>query len=1488
LACENRGSSDISIPFVGRTTELARLRGRWERARQEELCLALLAGEAGAGKTRLAEEFGAWVGEKGDRFLRGRAVELQGADPYGPLVEVLGVLLEIRAGLSPEEKQTELEIALRDAGIDSGIFSSFLSEVLLLGQREGHRSRENPELRRHILFEGIARLLQAASRERPICVFLDDMQWASDVVFEVLDYLAEKLDRDRVLFLLAYRNEEVGWGRDGRAHPLGTCERKWVAEREALRLEVGRLSREAVDELTNKLHFGRDWAGDLHRQTDGLALFVAESVKARLQGSDFGGGTLPPRAQQIIDYRLDRLVPEDRTTLRCAALLGEQFDGMLLAGTLGETPAHVLYRLERLREGHRLLTAGEGTAYRFTHARIREKLIDELTPYLRQSYFLAAGESLEKRGKIEAAILPDLAYWFGEGGDWERAARYTVRVAALALERTEREEAKSRADEAVELLERSGSKEKGLLSEVYWAAAEVLHGVGNWGRTTETFSRTVACCEKALEVCEDSLQRADLNCWLADFHANLPGRRRELLEAAEREIGDRTTTVQFARLLYRQALKDDIRFRVPLLEKCARLFERHAPDDPELFPLYRQLVLDLAFLEESDRLERYMSCFQKWVKVNGDVVLALEQYSTMASIFRNLGEYHREAEMREHLLESAEKIRHVPTLVGQHTEMAWTCSILGEFERAAENFGRAIELHRQQGTWMHFGILVIAAHFASLEGRDDFALERLEEALQTTYVPAPQPEDEGLQKYHESLGYIERIFGRMGQPARFRAFCRTMRLKESERGVRVERVWWSEPGRPDEEGWRQTEEAGFAGTDWQWVDPHGVCRYSVDDGVLTIHVTEILGFNELTFPRLVRELGGDFAVEVEVKSAEEMEAAQRERLARLREGRLDRQLPFPAGVGLLVCDEKGNGVRLGAHVQAPGDVLFDGRMDGERPVYGRAWSDGGAIVLRLERRGNGFRAFCRSAGGGWLCCGEVEAPVGYQVQVGLCAEIPFMFSHLVRWAEGCFVEVRLFRPVADDEGAFERELGVLRALREVACGSEEEAFEGMALRVLIQVAEAEWGQFAEMDGSGEWRVLSERGKVAGGERVDWSGMGSDEKTVTLDPEGTALFLSLREGERRGALALGRERPFESEERELLAQTVQVVGALMEKRGLEEELEARRLTPLYIDDGMRRFPHIIGKSAAIQEVLRQVERIGRSAASVLIQGESGTGKELIARAIHDGGPRKDRPFVAQNCAALPESLLESELFGYQKGAFTGAEADKLGLFEVADGGTIFLDEIADASLVVQAKFLRAVEEGEIRRVGDTQSRKVDVRIASATSRDLVEEVERGRLREDLYYRLNVVRVVLPPLRERREDIPLLAEHFLGMICTREGKGVGGITEGAMDTLCAYPWPGNVRELHNEVERCVTLVGKGKSIDVEDLSSAIRNIGTAARDAKGQSSLRQRVVHLERTAIQETLQQCDGNVSQVARELGLSRSGLRRKIGQYGLGSKGGHP
>ncbi len=323
-------------------------------------------------------------------------------------------------------------------------------------------------------------------------------------------------------------------------------------------------------------------------------------------------------------------------------------------------------------------------------------------------------------------------------------------------------------------------------------------------------------------------------------------------------------------------------------------------------------------------------------------------------------------------------------------------------------------------------------------------------------------------------------------------------------------------------------------------------------------------------------------------------------------------------------------------------------------------------------------------------------------------------------------------------------------------------------------------------------------------------------------------------------------------------------------------------------GSYRFESIIGKSAAMQQVFKTIVKVARSQATVLIRGESGTGKELVARAIHYNSPRANGPMVEISCAAFPETLLESELFGYEKGAFTGADSRKKGRFELANGGTIFLDEIGDVSANVQTKLLRVLQEKEISRLGSNESIKVDVRVITATNRDLEQALAGGVFREDLYYRLNVIPVFLPPLRERREDIPLLIDHFIKRYSKLNNKTVTGIAEDALELCMAYEWPGNVRELENAIENAIVL-GEGQTLLVEHLPVTLA-MQKSAREGVleetddfflGGSTYRERMEAAEKKILEEAIRQAEGNKSEAAKQLGISLRTMRYKIQKYKL-------
>jgi Nif-specific regulatory protein len=310
--------------------------------------------------------------------------------------------------------------------------------------------------------------------------------------------------------------------------------------------------------------------------------------------------------------------------------------------------------------------------------------------------------------------------------------------------------------------------------------------------------------------------------------------------------------------------------------------------------------------------------------------------------------------------------------------------------------------------------------------------------------------------------------------------------------------------------------------------------------------------------------------------------------------------------------------------------------------------------------------------------------------------------------------------------------------------------------------------------------------------------------------------------------------------------------------------------------------IVGKSRAIDELLRQLDKVVDTRVSVLIEGETGTGKELIASALHHRSRRRDKLFVAQNCAAFPEQLLESELFGHKRGAFTGATDEKKGLFEVADGGTLFLDEIGEMPPGLQAKLLRVLQEGEVRPIGATSVRHVNVRIVAATHRKLEDEVAAGRFREDLYYRLKVFPLRVPPLRERREDIPVLAQHFLERYAREIGKSVAGFAQETLTLLTGHEWRGNVRELENEIQRVVIQVDPGAFVTPDLLSARVRGAeALATRSAPSAGTLKDRVEQVERVILLEVLREHDNNKTSAAKALGITREGLHKKLKQLGI-------
>ncbi len=350
----------------------------------------------------------------------------------------------------------------------------------------------------------------------------------------------------------------------------------------------------------------------------------------------------------------------------------------------------------------------------------------------------------------------------------------------------------------------------------------------------------------------------------------------------------------------------------------------------------------------------------------------------------------------------------------------------------------------------------------------------------------------------------------------------------------------------------------------------------------------------------------------------------------------------------------------------------------------------------------------------------------------------------------------------------------------------------------------------------------------------------------------------------------------------------IVRDALEKKDADQKENS---VPLEEGEGSRYFGTMVGRSKEMQKVYSLIRKVAETPANVLILGESGTGKELVARAIHENSSRKDRPFTAINCGGIPENLLESELFGYMKGSFTGAFADRAGLFEVAKGGTIFLDEVAELPVVLQVKLLRVVQEKTIRRIGGSEDIRTDVRILSATNQDLQEKVKTGEFREDLYFRLNVIPILIPPLRQRREDIPLLVQYFIEKYAREFGKEVKRISAYAQELLMQYPFPGNIRELENIIERSVALESSSIILP-ESLIIARENEGTEKKprfDAEFPDDgieLTRELERYEREIIRKALDRSKGSKTRAASLLGVSFPSLRHRIEKLNLENEDG--
>ena len=1331
--------------------------------------------------------------------------------------------------------------------------------------------------------------------------------------------------------------------REGAPHPLRVQMRLMGREELYEEIALDRLSQEAVAEISRNLFEGiqlpERFLEQLYRETGGNPFFLIETLRLMRdenlirRDGDLWALTvehdrteyevvfrLPSRVYDVIMRRIERLSEGDHSLLRCAAVEGEVFSSSTLCHVLDADRMEVLRTLGRLERVHQIVRS-EGVRYRFDHPRIREVLYDELSDELKGTLHLSIAEFKERTHADDPEpVLYDLAHHFSRSEDVEKAISYLLRAGNRSRRLHADREAIAYFERASDLLETipTGREEQRVSADETLGDLHLL--VGESDLAFDRYGR-------ALAHAQDRRKRADLKrkeaigC-LAREDINGASKH---LQAALEELEEDLGSVERARVLLN--LEDlygnphfsgfDLSKSLAFCQEALGMLEG-TDHHSELARAYASLSMHHSMAGD---LEQTLTYWRKSLEASertGD----REEMARAHDLFGDCMAHHfadvdRAIQSFEESLRIWETIGNVYMLAWSHCTLGEQYIRKGELDRASRHIVRCLEMARE----INIPPLLIGRDRIALgdvrciQGRTDEAIAHYKAGTEET-----------LQYGHTLplvalLGRLEAASAVSGRVEEFRTFCQelwTRRRSEVEE-LPLKR-WWGEPGEPSVQFDTMTFEDRFDGpspeSGWKWIDPRERCRYRLLPDRSVLEITPRLGVGLLAnvdAPRMMREVDGDFAAET-------------------------RMVPGPEGCrgagGLLAWQGLDRFVRFESGVMTPDKITLCSRSEAGFLAVGRGLLEASELYLRIERTGDRLSAWYGD-GVRWWNCGEIVLSATDPLLVGVYAECsyppyrppealpvyydrfriltPSVRASVLDKEEACLDHRRKEGPMETHirtELLPQEQLSLLLEVsRAVNSTLELGDVLNLALDLVIRSTGAERGLVILADErTGDLSVGAARdvdretlrdareisrgivqGVIGGGEPVisvnaKTDPLFQDHESVSMYDIRSVLCIPLCiKGRVIGAIYLDHREVsgiFSPDNLSFFKGLADQIAVAVENARLYERARQEIVHLTHEARAEYRFENIIGESEGMREIFRMMEKVIPSSTTVMIKGESGTGKELVARAIHYNGSRREKRFVAQNCAALPEELLESDLFGHRRGAFTGAVEDKVGLFQVADGGTIFLDEIVDTSPSVQAKLLRVLEDGEVRRLGETDPRHVDVRIMSATSKDLEGEIRSGRFRSDLYYRLDVVTIPIPPLRERKNDIPLLVAHFIEKHAGRADKAISGCTREVMDLLMEYDWPGNVRELENALERAV-LMAESSIITPQDLPPALRTRISIETEEEVADSLYEN----ERRHILRVMEKCGWNKHQAAVRLGISRSTLYGKLRRYGIEDRG---
>ncbi|TET46699.1 tetratricopeptide repeat protein [candidate division TA06 bacterium] len=1433
LSCEtlpiSLGRQLLTSALVGRDAHISRLVSMLEKARKQHPSCCLIVGERGSGKSRLVQELKSQAQLKGALTFTGRCSKASTA-PLLPIKSIADQATMRGYQLDTEIEETELTTELDEKTDSSMILARIFDSIALVSRKEN----------------------------RPIVLVIEDINFADEMTLRVVPFIARSLKDESVLLIVTSEPEQ----------PENPSEHHLSREAPFVTTELGPLDKVQTTEMVGQMlgterppHQLSDW---VYEHAGGNPLLIEESLSGAVSGkavTNEDGQWLvdTDRLQKvkatqsvtgIVDSWLIRLDEKELELLRKASILGDTFDVDLLQKLAEVRPEELFILLNTLENENILVPSPENsTKLIFSHKWVRDIIYSAIEKERRAGLHERAVRILESDYPDKEEVTDTLAYHASSANLVDESVKYCTLAAKKALKVQALKTALHYYQWALDILPQGSNHQRPVILE---AVGDLYRTLGQYDEALNAYNQIIsfrsASPRISLKIGQAHIRKGNKEEALAIFKSAIKA-------IPEDKNTDRVTVLSELALTY--LAFDEYDKAEESAHQALRVAEE-IEDKRGLSRVYHVLGL---IKSSRENFEKAIECNLKSLRMKEE----LNDAKGMASSHNNLGILYWNKRMYDKAIESYAQSLTIMEKVGDIAGVA----------RAHNNIG-LVEM--QKGSWDD-----AAAHLR--ESLNVF--ERLNDrsVLGQLYMNMGAVADR-QGRWQEALSFVEKgssMFEQVGQQSNLATCLRdagTLHLRlgnmeEAESRLKRALTLTERLGDPLAQASVLLDLGYFHREAFHWKKALNCLKRSLE-------ISEARGATERL--SIIKSLLA------EVYTAKgDLENARKSGEEALQ---LSVEVDDPAQIA-------NTHLALAQLAVAEGDELVaDDQFNraiqglsglGKRYDLGRALLEAGKWKISLwrkSRKNDEFSAACsylKDAEGIFRdlnakrdlehvheasvdlvekLSSESLAPSTREDQLKTIYEVSEIINSILNLDE------LLNRVIDLVIHLLEAERGVLMLVDEttgelkVAAGRE---IDSTTIEDASQISTSVLN-----------RVANRRKPVMSGNALVDSRF-SRSKSVLNHRIKSLLCVPLMIRDRvTGTIYVdSRISPhlFGKEDELFLESLANLIAVAIENSKHHRELHAERD---YLRLEVKRkyhFRNLIGATEQMKNLYDLIERVAKSESNILILGETGTGKELVARAIHYSSERANKNFVTVVVSALPEPLLESELFGHKKGSFTGAVSDEKGLFENADGGTIFLDEIGDAPLAVQSKLLRVIEEGETRRVGDTEQRKVDVRVICATNRRLPEEVNKGRFREDLFYRLNVISISIPPLRERKKDIPLLTEHFLKVYRDRTGKRLEGISKEAMSCLLDYDWPGNVRELENCIERAVVMT-KSDRIDTEDLYPLF------GRETTG-LQLKELKHDTEKKRILEALVRTRGNVTRAAKELGIHRQQLQRLMKKHSV-------